>query len=237
MKVIGLIGGMSWESSLEYYKIINEMVKERLGGLHSAVCVLYSVDFEQVEALQHAGNWEALTGIMVDAAHNVEKAGADFVLICTNTMHKMADQVQASISVPLVHIADAAGEKITELHFNTVGLLGTKFTMEEDFYKGRLHKKFGVQTLIPSKKQRDIVHTIIYTELCCGEIKDESRNTMKKIIADLASQGAEGIILGCTEIPLLISQKDSPVPIFDTMYIHAEAAVNFALDDNHTFKN
>jgi aspartate racemase len=229
MKTIGLIGGMSWESSLEYYRIINELVKERLGGLHSATCVLYSVDFEEVEALQHAGDWKTLTSIMVDAAFNVEKAGADFVLICTNTMHKMADQVQASISIPLVHIADATGEKITELHLKTVGLLGTAFTMEEDFYTGRLHQKFGLHTLIPSKEQRKIIHTIIYTELCCGEIKDESRKIMKEIIADLVSRGSEGIILGCTEIPLLISQKDSPVPIFNTTYIHAEAAVNMAL--------
>jgi len=231
MKTIGLIGGMSWESSAEYYKIINETVKARLGGLHSAQLLLYSVDFEEIETLQHAGDWQKATEFMIEAAKRVEKGGADFVLICTNTMHKMADEVQSNIGIPLLHIADAAALKITAQGLQTVGLLGTKFTMEEDFYKGRLKEKYSLDVIIPEAEDRKTVHNIIYQELCLGEIRESSREKMKTIIRTLVSEGAEGIILGCTEIPLLIEQKDSPVPIFDTTRIHAEAAVEKALAD------
>lgn len=228
MKVIGLIGGMSWESTAEYYKIINETVKETLGGLHSAKLILYSVDFEEIETLQHAGKWEEATAYMVDAAQRVERGGADFVLICTNTMHKMADEVRTHITIPLLHIADATAEKIKEKNLKKIGLLGTKFTMEEDFYKGRL-QKVGLDVVIPDEDERVCVHDIIYSELCLGIIKDTSRERMKQVIGHLIAKGAEGIILGCTEIPLLIKQKDSPVPVFDTTLIHAEAAVKLAL--------
>jgi len=231
MKVIGLIGGMSWESSAEYYKILNETVKERLGGLHSAKCIMYSVDFEEIEQLQHAGKWEEATTYMIDAAQRVEKAGADFVLICTNTMHKMADDVQSAIGIPLLHIADATAEKINEQGLNTVGLLGTKFTMEEDFYKGRLKEKFGLAVVVPEEDERTTVHDIIYNELCLGEIRESSREKMKKSIEHLVSKGAEGVILGCTEIPLLVKQKDAAVPLFDTTLIHAQAAVDRALQE------
>jgi len=231
MKVIGLIGGMSWESSAEYYKILNETVKERLGGLHSAKCIMYSVDFEEIEQLQHAGKWGEATTYMIDAAQRVEKAGADFVLICTNTMHKMADDVQSAIGILLLHIADATAEKINEQGLNTVGLLGTKFTMEEDFYKGRLKEKFGLAVVVPEEDERTTVHDIIYNELCLGEIRESSREKMKKSIEHLVSKGAEGVILGCTEIPLLVKQKDAAVPLFDTTLIHAQAAVDRALQE------
>ena len=231
MKTIGLIGGMSWESSAEYYKIINETVKAKLGGLHSAHLLLYSVDFEEIETLQHAGDWQKATEFMIEAAKRVEKGGADFVLICTNTMHKMADEVQSSIGIPLLHIADAAASKITAQGLQKVGLLGTKFTMEEDFYKGRLKEKYFIDVIIPEVEDRKTVHNIIYKELCLGEIRESSREKMKTIIRTLVSEGAEGIILGCTEIPLLVEQKDSPVLIFDTTRIHAVAAVEKALAD------
>jgi aspartate racemase len=230
MKIIGLIGGMSWESTAEYYRIINETVKETLGGLHSAKCVLYSVDFEEIEQLQHAGKWDDATAVMIDAAKRVVKGGADFVVICTNTMHKMADDIQNHISVPLLHIGDATAEKVKEEKLKKVGLLGTKFTMEEDFYKGRL-KEYGLDVIIPEEDERTVIHHIIYDELCLGTIREESREAVKTIIRTLISRGAEGIILGCTEIPLLIQQKDSPVPVFDTTLLHAEAAVALALAD------
>jgi aspartate racemase len=231
MKTIGLIGGMSWESSAEYYKIINETVKKRLGGLHSATLIMYSVDFEDIEKLQHAGEWDKATEFMVDAAQKVERGGADFVLICTNTMHKMADEVQQAISIPLLHIADATAAEIKAHNMKHVGLLGTRFTMEEDFYKRRLQEDHGLTTIVPEEDERTIVHDIIYDELCCGEIRESSREKYKIIIEHLIKRGAEGIILGCTEIPLLVSQKDSPVPVFDTTRIHAEAAVTLALTD------
>ena len=229
MKTIGLIGGMSWESSLEYYRIINETVKERLGGFHSARSIMYSVDFEEVEELQHEGKWDEATELMIDAAQRVERGGADFVIICTNTMHKMAEEVQKSIRIPLLHIADATAEKINEQGLNKVGLLGTKFTMEEDFYKQRLREKHGIEAIIPDERERQIVHDILYCELCMGEIKDISKDKFKEIIANLAANGAEGIILGCTEIPLLSKQEDYDIPLFDTTTIHAEFAVEYAI--------
>ena len=231
MKVIGLLGGMSWESSLEYYRIINETVKERLGGLHSAKCILYSVDFEEIELLQHKGKWDELTKIMIESAQNLEKAGANMVLICTNTMHKMANEVQNAIQIPLLHIADAAAEKVKEKNLKKVGLLGTKYTMEQDFYKGRIKEKYNIDVIIPDTDEREDVHNVIFNELCLGQIKDESREKYKKIIKNLAKNGVEGIILGCTEIPLLINQKDFAIPIFDTTLIHSIAAVDYALSN------
>lgn len=231
MKTIGLIGGMSWESTAEYYRIINEAVRERLGRLHSAKIVMYSVDFEEVEQLQHKGEWDEATNLMVDAARRVERGGADFILICTNTMHKMAGDVAANINVPLLHIADATAEKITSLGLKKVGLLGTKFTMEQDFYKGRLKGKFGIHVVIPNESEREIVHNVIYKELCLGAIKDSSREQVKAIINRLSDNGVQGIILGCTELPLLVKQENCPVPLFDTTVIHAKAAVDYALKD------
>ncbi len=230
MKVIGLIGGMSWESSLEYYRILNEIVKERLGGLHSAKCILYSVDFDEIENLQHQGKWDDLTKIMIESAKNLEKAGAEMVLICTNTMHKMANEVQKELKIPLLHIADAAAQKVKEKKLKKVGLLGTKYTMEQDFYKGRIKKKYDINVIIPDLDEREIVHDVIFNELCLGKIKKESKEQYKKIIQNLIQKGAEGIILGCTEIPLLINQEDFDVPIFDTTMIHCQAAVDHALN-------
>lgn len=225
MKTIGLIGGMSWESSLEYYRIINEKVKKELGGLHSAKSIMYSVDFEKIKVLQHQGKWGKLTTIMIDAAKSLEKAGADLVLICTNTMHKMANEVQDNINLPLIHIADTTAQSIQKQDLKKVGLLGTKFTMEQDFYKSRLSEKHGLDVVIPNDKDREMVHKIIYNELCLGNIKDSSKKEYVRIIENLVQNGAEGIILGCTEIPLLVKQEDVSVPIFDTTTIHAESAV------------
>ena len=230
MKKIGLIGGMSWESSLEYYRIINETVKQKLGGLHSAECVMYSVDFDEIEKLQHQGKWEELTQIMIDCAQRLEKAGANLIIICTNTIHKMAEEVESSITIPLLHIADATAEKIKEKGFKKVGLLGTKFTMEEDFYKGRLIDKHAIEVIIPNSEEMQIIHDIIFNELCLGEIKETSKEQYKKIIRNLAKKGAEGVILGCTEIPMLIKQEDVDVPLFDTTRIHAEFAVDYAIN-------
>lgn len=229
MKTIGMIGGMSWESSLEYYRILNETVKARLGGLHSARCLMYSVDFAEIETLQHQGKWDEATEMMIDAAKRVERCGADFLIICTNTMHKMADQVQSNIKILLLHIADATAEKIKSIGLKKIGLLGTRFTMEEDFYKGRLVEKHGLDVIIPNKDERATVHRVIYDELCQGEIKPSSKAQFVEIIDHLIEQGAQGIILGCTEIGLLVKQADSLVPLFDTTRIHAEAAVDFAL--------
>lgn len=229
MKTIGLIGGMSWESSAEYYRIINEEVKNRLGGVHSAQTLMYSVDFGEIEILQHQGRWKELEQMMIDAAQRLEKGGADFILICTNTMHKMAEVIEASVNVPLLHIADAAAGKIKKMGLRKVGLLGTKFTMEEGFYKDRLREKHGISVIIPSERERQIVHDIIYGELVVGDIKDSSREEYKEIIRNLAEAGAEGVILGCTEIPLLIKQEDSSIPIFDTTALHSLAAVEFCL--------
>jgi aspartate racemase len=230
MKTIGMIGGMSWESSLEYYRILNETVKARLGGLHSVRCLMYSVDFAEIEELQHKGKWEDATELMIDAAKRVESGGADFLIICTNTMHKMAEEVQQSINIPLLHIADATAASIKSQEIKKIGLLGTRFTMEEDFYKGRLVEKHKLNVIIPNADERRIVHQVIYDELCKGKIKESSRAKFLEIMKYLVEDGAEGIILGCTEIGLLVKQENSLVPLFDTTKIHAEAAVDFALE-------
>jgi len=229
MKTIGMIGGMSWESSIEYYRIVNETVKEKLGGLHSAKSVMVSVDFAEIEKLQHEGRWEEATQTMIAAARHVEAGGADFVVICTNTMHKMADDVEQALRIPLLHIADATAEAIKARRLRVIGLLGTKFTMEEDFYRGRLVDRHGLEVLIPDAEDREIVHRVIYDELVLGEIKSESRNQYRRIIEKLIAAGAQGIILGCTEIGLLVKEDDSSVPLFDTTYIHAVTAVELAL--------
>ena len=229
MKTIGMLGGMNWESSIEYYRIINETVKEKLGGLHSAKSLMYSVDFAEIETLQSEGRWEEATRAMIEAARHVEAGGAAFLIICTNTMHKMADEVEAAIGIPLLHIADATAEVIKAQGLNKIGLLGTKFTMEEDFYRGRLVEKHGLDVLIPEAENREIVHRVIYDELVLGKIKSESRAQYKRIIEKLIAAGAQGIILGCTEIGLLVKDEDSRVPLFDTTYIHAVAAVEMAL--------
>ena len=229
MKTIGLIGGMSWESSLEYYRIINELVKEKLGGLHSAKSLMYSLDFDEIEKLQHQGKWDKLTSIMIKAAQDLEKGGADFVLICTNTMHKMADDVQDNINIPLLHLVDTTADKIKPNRLRKVGLLGTNFTMEEDFYKGRLMNKYGLDVIIPNENDRQIIHQVIYQELCLGNIKKSSKDQYIEIINKLIESGAEAVILGCTEIPLLIQQEDVKVPLYDTTTIHAEAAVEYSL--------
>ena len=229
MKTIGLIGGMSWESSSEYYRIINETIKEKLGGLHSAKCILYSVDFEDIANLQHQGKWEELTKLMIDFAQTLERAGADIIVICTNTMHKMAEEIQDNINIPLLHIADVTAEKIIEKGLSKLGLLGTEFTMEENFYKKRLKERYNLDVIIPSDSDRKIIDNIIYNELCLGVKKDSSKEKFKEIIKKLISDGADGVILGCTEIPLLVSQEDVEVPLFDTTAIHSKAAVEFAL--------
>jgi aspartate racemase len=229
MKTIGLLGGMSWESSIEYYRIINQMVKQRLGGSHSAQCLMYSVDFAEIEALQHAGAWEQLTQQMIDAVQRLKQGGADFLVICTNTMHRMADEIQAATGLPLLHIADATAKAIKAQGLDTVGLLGTRFTMEGDFYRGRLQDKHGINVIIPDEAERALVHNVIYDELVRGEIRPESRKAYQQVIANLALGGAKGVILGCTEIPLLIHQADVDIPIFDTTSIHAKAAVDWAL--------
>jgi aspartate racemase len=229
MKTIGMIGGMSWESSLEYYRIMNQAVKEKLGGFHSAPCILYSVDFDDVEKLQHQGDWASLNRLMIEAAQSVKKAGADFLVICTNTMHKMADEVQEAIQIPLLHIADVTAKAVRANGQSRVGLLGTKFTMEQDFYKGRLHEMHGIDVLIPEDKERQVIHDILYNELCLGEIKELSKSKFQSIIQNLVKRGAQGVILGCTEIPLIVSQEDFEIPLYDTTALHARAAVDFAL--------
>ncbi len=228
MKTIGLIGGMSWESSSKYYRIINEEVKQRLGGLHSAKCILYSVDFEEIEICQRNGEWEKTARILTDAACSLEAAGADFIVLCTNTMHKVADQIQDGIRLPLLHIADITAQQVLSNGMKVIGLLGTRYTMEQDFYVSRLEAQ-GIKVLIPKETDRAIVNAVIYDELCLGQIMDESRAQYKQIIEDLIEQGADGIILGCTEIGLLVKPEDSKVPLFDTTLIHAIGAVNYAL--------
>ncbi|HHO56724.1 MAG TPA: aspartate/glutamate racemase family protein [Trueperaceae bacterium] len=229
MKTIGLLGGMSWESSIEYYRIINQETKRKLGDLHSAKSLMYSVDFAEIEALQHKGDWVELTKQMIKAAQNIENGGADFLVICTNTMHKMADKMQSKLKIPIFHIADATANTIKKAGINKIALLGTKFTMEEDFYKGRLIAKHGLDVIVPSLEDRNIIHQIIYDELVIGKISPKSKAKYLAIINKLKTQGAEGIILGCTEIGLLIKQTDSELPVFDTTLIHALAAVEYAL--------
>jgi aspartate racemase len=231
VKVIGLIGGMSWESTVPYYRAINEHVKRRLGGLHSARLVLYSVDFHDIEKLQHAGQWEEAGDILVAAAQALVAAGADFIVLCTNTMHKVVDAIQSAVTIPVLHIADATAAEIQRAGVHRVGLLATRFTMEQDFYRGRLESMHGIAVLVPDQAERELIHRIIYDELCLGMIRDESRDLYREIIARLAARGAEGIIYGCTEIGLLVSPADSPVPVFDTAQIHAAHAVDFALAD------
>ncbi len=230
MKTIGMIGGMSWESSLEYYRIVNETVKERLGGFHSARCVMYSVDFEEIERYQHEGDWQAASDMMVDAAKRVERAGAELLLICTNTMHLMAEAVAEAVDIPLLHIVDVTAEDILSKGQKKVGLLGTRFTMERAFYRERLLDKHGIEVLIPEEEERKIIHGILYNELCLGEIRSSSRDAFEKIINGLQQRGAEGIILGCTEIPLIVSQEDFELPLYDTTALHARAAVAAALE-------
>ncbi|QLE75816.1 aspartate/glutamate racemase family protein [Streptomyces rectiverticillatus] len=228
MKTIGLIGGMSWESTAEYYRILNERTRERLGGLHSARCVLYSVDFAEIEQLQVQGRWAEAGEVLADAARSLEAAGAGLLLICTNTMHKVADSVEAAASVPLLHLADATAAVVRAAGLRRVGLLGTAFTMEQDFYRGRLTAG-GLDVCVPGSEGRALIHRVIYEELCMGVVRDESRAAYRQVIEELVAAGAEGIILGCTEIELLIGPEDSPVPLFPTARLHAEAAVDAAL--------
>lgn len=229
MKTIGMIAGMSWESSLEYYRLVNQGVKARLGGLHSAKCVMVSVDFAEIEVLQREGRWQEATQAMIAVSRQVQAGGADFLLICTNTMHKMAEEVQASLDIPLLHIADATAEAIKAQKLTKIGLLGTRFTMEEMFYRGRLAERHNLQVLIPNEADRAIVHRVIYEELVLGKIIPESKAEYLRIIAALTAQGAEAIILGCTEIGLLVKDEDCRLPLFDTTRIHALAAVEMAL--------
>ena len=229
MKTIGLIGGMSWESSIEYYRIINEAAKEKLGGLHSAKSLMVTVDFAEIEKLQHEDRWDEAAQILIKCAQDLERGGADFIVLCTNTMHKLADQIIANVNIPFLHIADATAQKITAAGIKKIGLLGTRFTMEHDFYKGRLIQNFGLNVLIPNEADREIVHRVIYDELVQGRIVDSSREEYKRIIKSLITQGAQGIILGCTEIELLVKQEDSTAPLFPTTSIHAIAAVEYAL--------
>ena len=229
MKTIGLIGGMSWESSLEYYRILNETTKAKLGGLHSAKCILYSVDFAEVEAFQHQGKWEEAAQLMIEAGQSLERAGADFIVLCTNTMHKLADEIQSNTRIPFLHIADATAQNIKTAGFRKIGLLGTRFTMEHDFYKGRLIDKHGLDVITPDNEDREIVHRVIYDELCLGVVKQESREQYIETMEKLVRAGAEGIILGCTEIELLVHDGDSEVPLFPTTKLHAIAAVEYAL--------
>ncbi|ENQ8702002.1 aspartate/glutamate racemase family protein [Vibrio harveyi] len=230
MKTIGLIGGMSWESTANYYQIINREVKARLGGLHSGKVCLYSVDFAEIETLQHQGRWDDTAIILAQAAKSVEAGGADFILICTNTMHKVADQIQQAVNVPLVHIADATAEQLVVDGIKKVGLLGTRFTMEQGFYKQRLIDQFGVDVVVPSSDDQTIVHDVIYNELCKGEVRDDSRQHYLTIIEKLVEQGAEAVILGCTEIAMLVESQHTDVKLYDTTEIHAKAAVEKALD-------
>lgn len=231
MKTIGLIGGMSWESSIEYYRIINETAKEKLGGLHSAKSLMVTVDFAEIEKLQHADRWDEAAQILIRCAQDLERGGADFIVLCTNTMHKLADQIIANINIPFLHIADATARKIQAVGIKRIGLLGTRFTMEHDFYKGRLIDSFGLDVVIPNESDREIVHRVIYDELVQGKVLASSREEYKRIMKDLVAQGADGIILGCTEIELLVKDGDSSVPLFPTTLIHAVSAVEEALGD------
>jgi len=229
MKTIGLIGGMSWESSGEYYRLINEMVHERLGGFHSAESVMLSVDFAEIELMQREGRWEEMAQRLAKAAKSLESSGADFILLCTNTMHKVADEIQADMRVPLIHIADPTARRIRAEGLHKVGLLGTRYTMEEDFYKKHLVEEFGLEVIIPDAPEREVVHRVIFDELVLGKINPASKAEYMEIIEAMVEKGAQGVILGCTEIGLLIHPEDARVPLFDTTRIHAEAAVEYAL--------
>jgi amino-acid racemase len=232
MKTIGLIGGLSWESSVEYYRIINQTVKERLGGLHSAECLMFSFDFAEIEALQAIEDWDAATHRMIAVARQVERGGADCLIICSNTMHRMANDVQNALDIPLIHIADATANAIKARGMERIGLLGTRYTMEQDFYKGRLVNRHELDVVTPDDEGRTVVHDIIYNELVVGEVKVESREAYQAVIDKLLADGIQGVILGCTEIELLISKPEhSPVPTFPTTYLHAVAAVDWALED------
>ncbi|HDR6316958.1 TPA: aspartate/glutamate racemase family protein [Bacillus thuringiensis] len=230
MKTIGLIGGMSWESTSEYYRIINEEIKERLGGLHSAKCMINSVDFEEIERFQSNGNWNGAGEVLGNAAYSLQKGGADFIIICTNTMHKVVENIKENIHIPVLHIADATAKEMKKKDIQKVGLLGTKYTMEQDFYKLRIEENH-IKVMIPSEKDRDKINEVIYKELCLGKITSQSREYYIRVIEELVKEGAQGIILGCTEIGLLIKQEDISIPIFDTTHIHAVEAVNFALQN------
>ncbi len=232
MKTIGLLGGMSWESTVAYYQLLNQEVGRRLGGLHSARILLLSVDFQEIEVLQHQGKWDDLGGILARDALTLEKAGADFLVLCTNTMHLVAPAIEAQLSIPLLHIADATAERIRASGLERIGLLGTRFTMEEPFYRGRLEEDHGLNVEIPPAMDRELVHQVIYEELVLGKIREASRNEFKRIAEDLERSGAQGVILGCTEIGLLLKQEDVPVALFDTTVIHAEAAAALAMGDD-----
>ena len=229
MKTIGMLGGMSWESTLSYYKAVNEGIKAELGGLHSAKICLYSVDFAEIETLQHKGQWDETAMILAQAAQSVEAGGADCLLICTNTMHKVAPQIEDKINIPILHIADATAEQLVADGITKVGLLGTRFTMEQDFYKSRLVDKFDIEVLVPNDEDRRLIHRVIYDELCQGEINTQSRERYIEVVERLSSQGAQAVILGCTEIALLINQHHTNVPLYDTTKIHAEYAVKWAI--------
>lgn len=229
MKTLGLIGGMSWESTVPYYREINQTVKARLGGLHSAKLILYSVDFAEVEQLQATGQWDAAGALLADVAVKLERAGADALVLCTNTMHKVADAITSVVNIPLLHIADPTAQTIKQTGFDTVGLLGTRFTMEQDFYRNRLEKDHGLTVLTPPQADRDLVHQIIYDELCLGDVREASRQTYLRVINDLQAQGAQAIILGCTEIALLVQPQHGTLPLFDTTALHARSAAHWAM--------
>jgi len=231
MKTIGLLGGMSWESSIEYYRIINERTNAKLGGLHSAKSLMISVDFAEVETLQHEDRWSEAASLLVDAGKSLENGGADFIVLCTNTMHKVAEEIQANVKIPFLHIVDPTAQLIKESGIQNIGLLGTRFTMEEEFYKGRLSQKFGLNVSVPNAQEREIIHRVIYDELVLGKIEPHSKAQYMDIMEQMVRRGAEGIILGCTEIGLLIHPEDSRVPLFDTTRIHAETAVDYALQE------
>jgi aspartate racemase len=234
MKTIGLLGGMSWESTIPYYRIINEVVKEQLGGLHSAKLVLYSVDFQDIERLQHSGAWDEAGQLLAKAARALQAAGANFIVLCTNTMHKVVPALENAVDIPLLHIADATAEEIKRAGLRKVGLLGTRFTMEQEFYKDKLRDKHGLDVLIPNDADRITVHRIIYEELCLGKVRDDSREHYRRILRSLIDRGAQAVILGCTEISMLVGSNDSSVPLFDTTRIHAQKAAEWALGDIHT---
>jgi len=231
MKTIGMLGGMSWESTETYYREINEGIKHNLGGLHSAKICLYSVDFDEIEKLQHADDWDAAAMVLADGARKIEAGGADFLIICTNTMHRVASEIEQAISIPLLHIADATALKLKDDNITRVGLLGTRFTMEHNFYKSRITELFGIEVLVPEPDERTLLHAIIYDELCLGKIENTSRQQCLEIISRLFARGAQAVILGCTEIALLISQDHTNIPLYDTTVIHANQAVSYALKD------